>query len=75
MARFDFMLHYCPDKSIGKLDVLSCQPDYRDRSYDNENVVLLKLELWTLQIMKEIVFEGKEQALLTNIWRDNRLDH
>ena len=40
------MLYYYPDKSIGKLDALAlfCQLNYKERSYDNENVVFLKPE-------------------------------
>jgi len=43
LVRFDFVLHYYLGKSISKPNVLSHQPDHRDESYDNENIVLLKL--------------------------------
>jgi len=69
------VLHYRLSKSIRKQDVLSCWPDYGYRSHNNENVVLLKLEFLAVQVIEGIVFEGKEQAFLTDIWRDNRLSH
>ena len=66
LIRFDFVLHYYLSKSIGKPDVLSHQPDHRDESHDNENIVLLKLEFLTTWVMERMVFEGKEQNLLTD---------
>ena len=75
LTRFNFVLHYCPGKSIGKPDVLSCQPDYEDGLHNNENVVLLKPQFLALQMIEEIVFEGEEWALLTDIWRDYKLGH
>ena len=60
MARFNFMLYYYPDKSMGKSDTLFHRLDYRNRSYNNENVVLLRLELLVAQVIKGIVFEDEE---------------
>ena len=53
------MLYYYLGRSIGKPNVLSHQPDHRDESYDNENIVLLKLEFLATWVMKRVAFEGK----------------
>jgi len=41
LARFDFLLHHCPRRTMGKLDVLSRRADHGNGASDNENVVLL----------------------------------
>jgi len=41
LARFDFLLHHCPRRNIGKLDALSRRADYGNGASNNENVVLL----------------------------------
>ena len=54
------MLYHHLSKSIGKSDALSHRPDHGNRSHDNENMVLLKLEFLTAQAIKEMTFEDKE---------------
>jgi len=41
LARFDFLLHHCPGRTMGKLDALSRRADHRNGASDNENIVLL----------------------------------
>jgi len=41
LARFDFLLHHCPRRAMGKPDALSRRADHRNGASDNENVVLL----------------------------------
>jgi len=41
LARFDFLLHHCPRRTMGKLDALLRRADYGNRASDNDNVVLL----------------------------------
>lgn len=60
LARFNFVLHYYSGKFVGKLNTLSHWLDYRNGLYDNENVVLLKLEFLAVWMMKKIVLENKE---------------
>ena len=73
LVRFSFLLHYCPDKSMGKPDALSQWPNHRDGSQDNMDIVLLKPKLLAVYALVGIAFEGKKQALLTNIWQGNKL--
>jgi len=41
LARFDFLLHHCPRRTMGKPDALSRKADHRNGASDNENIVLL----------------------------------
>jgi len=41
LARFDFLLHHRPGRTMGKPDALSRRADYGNRALDNENIVLL----------------------------------
>jgi len=48
LARFDFRLIHCPGRSMRKPDALSRRPDHSKGVSDNEDVVLLKLELFAI---------------------------
>jgi len=48
LARFDFRLIHHPGHSMGKPDALSWRLDYGKRASDNEDVVLLRLELFAI---------------------------
>ena len=48
LARFDFMLHHRPRKTIGKSDALSQRADHGTRTEDNQNVTLLTLDLFAI---------------------------
>ena len=41
LARFDFLLHHRPRRTMGKPDALSRRADHRNGASDNENIVLL----------------------------------
>jgi len=41
LARFNFLLHHCPGRTMGKPDALSRRANYRNGASDNENIVLL----------------------------------
>jgi len=41
LARFDFLLHHRPGRTMGKLDALSRRADHGNGALDNENIVLL----------------------------------
>lgn len=38
--------------------------DDRDGSYNNENIVLIKLEFLAVWVMEDLTFEGKESSIL-----------
>jgi len=41
LARFNFLLHHHPGRTMDKLDALSRRADHGNRASDNENIVLL----------------------------------
>ena len=41
LSRFDFVMHHCPGKSMGKCDTLSQCADHDDGTDDNHNTTLL----------------------------------
>jgi hypothetical protein len=61
---FKFTLHHHPGQSMAKLDALSRQPDHGDGSGDNNNITLLKPELFTIQALEGITIEREEQDIL-----------
>jgi len=42
LARFDFLLHHCPRRTMGKPDALLRRTDHRNRASDNENIVVMR---------------------------------
>jgi len=52
---------------MGKPDALFCWLDHRDKLYDNENVVLLKLVFLVAWVIEGMAFEDEEQGLLMDI--------
>jgi hypothetical protein len=57
---------------MGKPDVLSWQSDHRDGKQDNENIVLLKPELFTIRALEGLLVGGEEKDIVREIWRRNR---
>ena len=41
LARFNFLLHYHPGRTMGKPNALLRRADHRNRALDNKNIVLL----------------------------------
>jgi hypothetical protein len=67
LFRFNFSLHDHPGRTIGKPDALSQCPDCRDGNGDNVDLILLKLELFTIRTLKGVAFEEAEQDVLKEI--------
>jgi hypothetical protein len=61
LSCFDFTLHHHPGQSMGKPDALSQCPDHGNGSQDNENIVLLKPELFTIRALEGLMVEGEEK--------------
>jgi len=72
LAHFDFKLIHCPGCFMGKPDVLSQRLDYGNRASDNEDVVLLRPELFAIQALKEVQLEGLERDILREIRQENQ---
>jgi hypothetical protein len=72
LSQFNFTLHHRLEKSMGKPDALSWQSDHRDGKQDNENIILLKLELFTIRALEGLSVRGEEKDIVQEIQRTNR---
>jgi len=71
LARFNFLLHHCPGRTIGKPDVLSRRADHRNGASDNENAVLLRSEFLVVHALEGVELTGVEQKILSDICKGN----
>jgi transposase InsO family protein len=67
LSQFDYSLHHRPGRSMGRADALSCRPDHGSGQHDNENVVLLKPELFEIRAMEGVELTGEERGLLAEV--------
>ena len=72
LARFDFLLHYHPERTMGKPDALSRRADHGNGALDNENIVFLRLESIAVRALEEVELTGEEQRILFDIRKGNR---
>lgn len=72
LSRFDFTMHHRPGRSMGKPDALSRRADHGTGSGDNDNMVLLKPELFAVRALEGIALEGEEREILRDIRKGNR---
>ena len=56
---------------MGKLDALSCWADHKTRANNNDNIVLLRLELFAIWTLEGLVIQSKEVSILVDIWKGN----
>ena len=57
---------------MGKPDALSRRANHENGASDNENIVLLRLESIMVCALEEVELIGKEQRILSNIYKGNR---
>ena len=67
LARFDFLLHHRPGKTMGKLDTLSQRSDHGSGMDDNQNLTLLTLSLFTIRALEGLQAVGEEKDILKEI--------
>jgi len=72
LACFDFKLTHRPGRSMGKPDALSRRLNHGKRTSDNEDVILLRPELFAIQALEGIQSEGPEKDILREICRENQ---
>jgi len=72
LARFDFLLHHHPGRTMGKPDALSRRADHGNGASDNENVILLQPEFLAVRALKGVELTGVEQKILSDIRKRNR---
>jgi len=67
LARFDFLLHHKPGKSMGKPDALSRRADHGTGSDDNSNITLLAPTLFAARALEGLEVAGSELDILRDI--------
>src|SRR6266702_4112863 len=67
LARFDFLLHHKPGKSMGKPDALSRWADHGTGSDDNSNITLLAPKLFAARALEGLEVAGSELDILRDI--------
>ena len=67
LARFDFLLHHRPGKSMGKPDTLSWRSDHGSRSDDNQNLTLLTPSLFAIRALEGQQAISEERDILREI--------
>jgi len=71
LARFNFLLHHCPGRTMGKPDILSRRADHENRASNNENIVLLRLEFLAVHALERVELTDIEQQILSDIRKGN----
>ena len=72
LARFDFLLHHYPRRTMDKPDALSRRADHRNGASDNESVVLLQPEFLAVHALEGVELTDMEQKILSNICKGNQ---
>ena len=72
LARFDFVLHHKPRRSMGKLDALSRRANHGDGSDDNSDLTLLTPGFIAVQALEGLEVVGEERELLKDIHRSTK---
>ena len=67
LARFDFLLHHHPGKTMGKLDMLTQRVDHGTGMEDNQNLTLLTPNLFAVQALEGLEVSREEKDLLRQI--------
>ena len=67
LARFDFLLHHRPGKSMGKPDALSRRADHGTGTSDNSDIVLLTPKLFAVRALEGLEVVGPELDILRDI--------
>jgi transposase InsO family protein len=72
LARFDFVLHHRPGKSMGKPDALSRRADHGSGSEDNSNITLLTPGFFAVRALEGLEVVGEERDIFKDIRRGTR---
>jgi len=72
LARFDFVMHHRPSKTMGKSDALSRRADHGSGSDDNQDITLLTPNFFAVWATEGLEVVGEERDLLKLIWRETK---
>ena len=64
LTRFDSKLYHHSNRSMGKSDALLQRLDYDIGFYNNQNLVLIKLEFFAIWVTEDIIVRDEEKALM-----------
>ena len=67
LARFDFLLHHHPGKTMGKSGALSQRSDQGSGLDDNQNLTLLTPGLFAVRTLEGLQVVGEEKDILMEI--------
>ena len=67
LARFNFLLHHQPGKTMGKPDTLSQRSDHGSSIEDNQNLTLLTLNLFAIRALEGLQVVGEKKDILKEI--------
>ena len=67
LARFDFLLHHRPGKTMGKSNALSWRSDHGSGAEDNQNLTLLTPWLFSVRALEGVQVVGEEKDILREI--------
>ena len=72
LARFDFVLHHRPGKSMGKSDALSRRADHGVGSNDNSDIILLTPGFFAVRALEGLRLTGEDRDIMSDIRRGTR---
>jgi hypothetical protein len=72
LARFDFLLHHKPGKSMGKPDALSRRADHGTGEDDNSDITLLTPKFFAVRALEGLQTVGPEVDILRDIRKGSR---
>jgi hypothetical protein len=72
LARFDFVMHHRPGKTMGKPDALSRRADHGSGAEDNQDITLLTPNFFAVRALEGTEVEGEERELLKAIRRETQ---
>lgn len=72
LTNFDFLLHHKPGRSMKKPNMLLQHANHSSRARDNDNITLLRLELFIMQALEEITAQEDEVDILWDICQENQ---
>jgi hypothetical protein len=72
LARFDFVMHHQPGKSMGKSDALSRRANHGDGSENNRDLTLLTPNFLAVRALEGLEVVGQDRDLLRLIRRETK---
>ena len=72
LARFDFLMHHRPGKTMGKLDALIQRADHGNGLEDNRDITLLTPNFFAVRAVEGVELLGQDKELLRLIRRESK---